>query len=73
MQGFRLLGALMAIFSIFVIGFSFMALFLGYRFQILQKIPPVVIHFIEFLVILIVFGYIAYTGIIMMTLPENEE
>ncbi|MCH1770932.1 MULTISPECIES: hypothetical protein [Metallosphaera] len=72
MRRFRLIGALMVTFSILIIILSFANLFLGYRFEIFQKIPPILIHFIEFLVILIVFGYIAYTGIIMLTIPDDE-
>ncbi|AWR99322.1 hypothetical protein [Metallosphaera hakonensis] len=68
----KIIGAVLITSSIFVIAISFLAIFLRSQFNFLKRIPPLVYHVLDFLVVLIVFGYIAYMGFIMIISSDDR-
>jgi len=70
---FRLFGLSLMILSVTAIVLAYFSLFLGYRIPYLNiKLPSLVLHAINFLVVVIVFGFIAYVGYVIFFTTNKE-
>lgn len=62
----KMLGLFLFVFSLSIIFLSFLIIFLGFKINLGGfNISPIFIKIINFVIILVIFGYLAYVGFII--------